>query len=363
MTRRRTLLPALPLTALASLGGCAGLPAMGPPGEADPPPASSRTARPIPPTDATRDRRADFASVFAQALRGSQQASDWLHPPPTPSTDAAEPRTMDPRRASACSVLIVPGLFNDCLGAHAQPFANARGYADFADLGLAGLRCVALPGRGSVAHNGALLAEALLLEAARPGVEELLLIGYSKGVPDALQALARLQGSGRLPSQRLGLVSVAGAVWGTPLADRFAEWYDWLSPAALLLGCSAADGPELDDLRPGARARWWATHALPPRLACYSVTASRALPRLPPALRPFGRLLAERNPRNDGQLIADDALLPHGEWLAEVRADHWGVALDMDGHPNPLVRAGAVQSPPFPREALLRALLQWVLGR
>lgn len=353
MTPRRSALLAL---GSAGLSGCVGLQA--PPGSDAlvPSPADLLTPSRL------LDRRAAFAPVLAQALAPEHAVSDWLHPAPALTPTPSARHRVDARRAAGASVLLVPGLFNDCLGTHAQPFANARGYADFADLGLAGMRCVALPGRGSVAHNGALLAAEMRVEADRPEVQELVLIGYSKGVPDALHALAVLQASGALPAQRLSLVSVAGAVMGTPLASRFAELYDWLSPAARLLGCSAADGPELDDLRPEARARWWQAHALPPDLACYSVIAQRDPPQLPPALRPFGRLLAEQVGRNDGQLHTRDALLPRGEWLAEVRADHWGVALDMDAHPNPLVRAGAVQGAPFPRSALLRALLAWVLS-
>jgi hypothetical protein len=44
--------------------------------------------------------------------------------------------------------------------------------------------------------------------------------------------------------------------------------------------------------------------------------------------------LSEWDERNDGQVLAVDAVLPGSTLLAEARADHWDVALPRDRHPS-----------------------------
>ena len=80
-----------------------------------------------------------------------------------------------------------------------------------------------------------------------------------------------------------------------------------------------------------------------------------------PPLRVTARQLAVIDPRNDGQLIAADAVLPASTLLAEARADHWDVAIPRDRDPNPLLRA-ATSGRSYPRAALFRATLKWVLA-
>jgi hypothetical protein len=80
-----------------------------------------------------------------------------------------------------------------------------------------------------------------------------------------------------------------------------------------------------------------------------------------PPLRLTARQLAAIDPRNDGQLIAADAILPGSTLLAEARADHWDVAIPRDRDPNALLRA-TTSGRGYPREALFRAMLKWVLA-
>jgi hypothetical protein len=47
-----------------------------------------------------------------------------------------------------------------------------------------------LPGRSSPVDNGHRLAQAIRLESARPQVERIVVVAFSKGVPDSLRALA-----------------------------------------------------------------------------------------------------------------------------------------------------------------------------
>ena len=75
-------------------------------------------------------------------------------------------------------------------------------------------------------------------------------------------------------------------------------------------------------------------------------------------LRGTWRTLAALDPANDSQVIDADAVLPAGELLAVVDADHWALAL-------PIVERLPIASllvdrNAFPRVTLLRALLEHV---
>lgn len=273
-------------------------------------------------------------------------------------------------RAPRTVVIVVPGLLGDCVADQAAPFGDGvlresvdelAPYAGYADLGLLRLERLLLPGRQGVASNGRVVAERVAYWAAQPGVDRLVLVGYSKGVPDALEGLSQLQGTGRWPQQTVALISMAGAVMGTPLADRMGDWVQALQPQGAVAGCGPADDYGLKDLRSDVRAAWWSTATLPAGLQRFSVAAQAVPAQSAPLLRPLHAWLDEIDPRNDGQVLVSDALLPGGSLLALARTGHWNLALPLERHPSAWVRA-AVADPGFPREALFRATLLWVIG-
>lgn len=339
-----------------------------------------------------RDERAGFARVFARELRAAAGAgttpaaaaasepATWLHgiaPSPETADPAALPEFLARiearflQRRAGTLVLVIPGLFGDCVDDQSVPFGDGvvrppelqavQAYGRFADLGLHGMRLVRLAGRQSAEHNGERLAAVIRSEAARPGVDRIVLVGYSKGVPDALHALQALRRAGEGTGRVVALVSVAGAVMGTPLADRFRPLYDAISPHVDPFGCTPSDRQELASLTRHERARWLAANPPVPGVASYSIVAYTAPQEMAPLLRPAHALLAGADPRNDGQMLASDAVLPGSTVLAAARSDHWDLALPRDRHPNAAVRSlGSGRG--YPREVLLRATLKWVLA-
>ncbi len=327
-----------------------------------------------------RDERAAFAALFDEERRRSGPgdaagAGDWLHGVAGRSPGATEaPAALRARfaeRAGSTAVLVVPGLFGDCVGAQSVPFGDGvvrsverspiEAYGQYADLGLRSLRMVPLPGRASSPANGERLAQAIRAEASAPGVQRLVLVAYSKGVPDTLHALERLRRDGALPPGLVALVSVAGAVMGSPLADRFESLYDTASPWVTPLDCTPAQGGDLASVTRRERTAWMAAHWPPAPIAYYSVVAFASQDEMGPPLRAAAALLSTVDPRNDGQIVAADAILPGGTLLAEARADHWDVALPRNRDPNPWMRALA-SGRDFPREALFRAVMVRVVG-
>jgi len=326
------------------------------------------------------DSRQAFAALFLESLgaRGgaeSARADLWLHGVLPSSGDhakqlAALKRTFR-ERAGSTSVLLLPGLFGDCVDTQSVPFGDGivrpsersavDAYAQYADLGLLGIRLVRLPGRVSSAANGTAVAAAIRSEAARPGVRRIVLIGYSKGTADAMEALAQLQRAGEIPVALKALVTVAGVVMGTPIAERFERLYEAVSPLVQPFDCSPSDGHELSSMTRRERGAWLAANPLPPGLRYYSITAHAAREEIAPLLRPVYDQLSAFDVRNDGQLLTSDAILPRSALLAEARADHWDVALPRDRHPNAFMRSLS-SGRSYPREALFRATIQWVVG-
>ena len=323
------------------------------------------------------DARTAFAATFAKELgvAGDAGLESWLH-----GVGPGQLSTLESQRsaavvayssrAAATSVLVVGGLFDDCVSAQSVPFGDGvvrtpersavEAYRQYDDLGFRSIRLIPVPGRASSESNGQLLADAIRNEAGQPGVQSVILIGYSKGVPDLLHALARLQRSGGVPHNLMAVVSVAGSVMGTPVADYYQSTYDALSPMVTPFDCTPSRGGELASVTRRERIAWLAANPPPRGPAYYSIVAHTPVSELSPALRWTGDLLAAVEPRNDGQVIMGDAILPASTLLAEVRADHWNIALPLDRYPDALVRAAAFERS-YPREALLRATLKWVI--
>lgn len=324
------------------------------------------------------DQRQAFGALFAKELQASKLGSGddtriWLHGVSGEAAASAQSSTRAAFTAHAgeTSVILVPGLFGDCLGVYAMPFgdgieyprgspANAA-YQRYADLGLRDIHMAVLPGRASSAANGVRLAAQIRDAAARPGVKHIVLVAYSKGVADSLNALEVLRSNGGIPPQVQALVSVAGTVMGSPVADYFESVYASVSPHLTPLACTPSEGGDVASVTRHERVAWLAEHSLPEGIAYYSIVAFMPPGEMAPALRPSARMLAAIDPRNDGQVLAADAIFPRGTLLAEVRADHWSVALPRTEHPNLLMRA-ASSGAPFPQEVLLRSTLVWVVG-
>lgn len=306
--------------------------------------------------DSLRDGRRRFQPLFERELHAG-------------AAGAAGDSGLDARfaaRAPHTSVLLVPGLLGDCVAAQAVPFGDGQvrtpqrsaedAYAIYGDLRLHSVRLALLPGRASSAANGRALAAQLLAASAQRGVRHVVLVSYSKGTADVLHALAELEKDHAWPPALHALVSVAGIVRGTPLADRHGALFDALSSHFAPLDCGPELGGSVASLTRAQRQAWLAAHPLPRRLHLYSVVAHADPQRIAWPLRAGYDELARIDARNDGQVLAHDALLPGSTLLAEARADHWALALPLERAPQGWLRALGAQ--PYPREALFRALVK-----
>lgn len=251
--------------------------------------------------------------------------------------------------------LTVPGLGWDCLAGFVRPTESipehlmSQGYEEH-ELPVHGL--------GSTEENALVIKDQIL--GLGPGENRnLVLIGYSKGLPDILEALLQYP---EIQPRIAAVVSVAGAVGGSPFAEKVSESTLNLLRKVPGSTCKPNEGNALEGLRASKRLAWLAAHALPKNIRFFSVVTFADRPQVSRILRSSYDKLARIDPRNDGQLIYYDQIIPGGELLAYLQADHWAVAIPLERRRHGVVRFFANHND-FPREILHEAIARYVEER
>jgi pimeloyl-ACP methyl ester carboxylesterase len=338
----------LVVAACALLAGCATM--------ADPQQLRASVA-PYPgePLPASRDGRARYRQIFcemaATALDGSVIGCDdllWrLQDEQAPGTDSPSL----PALAQRLQVFVVSGAFSDCREPATVPFEDAIARLDARGVRI---RPVMVSGRSSAAHNARQIADAI----AGAGIaddDRVVLVGYSKGAVDALQFLVDFPEQAR---QVAVVLSVAGAIQGSPLAEQGDWWYRTFLQHAFAGTCDPGDGQVLHSLLPSVRKAWLADNPLPSGVAYYSLAAFTTAEHMSHGLKPAWRMLARHDHRNDGQVVAGDAIIPGSTVLGYVNADHWDLAIALEQQmPRLSARTSDRQ---LPRTALLEAALLYI---
>jgi hypothetical protein len=275
-------------------------------------------------------------------------AALWQLPGEAPPSGRA---VMLGRSTAGLTVVMVPGLLAECVRSRSTVFADAR-----ANLEAQGYLTGYIQTRGRQASeiNAAIIRDAV---RAMPEGSRVILVTHSKGTVDSLMALADWPD---LADRVVALVSVAGAVNGSPLADVVPDWVAQLAESIALPECPQGQGTEAaDSLRRSTRLTWLATHAWPQRVRTYSLVAVAGPPDVSAVLRPFYGVLARTEPANDGLVVASDAIIPGSALLGYAHADHLAVAMPF-GANAPLLAATLMTRNDYPRAVLLEAAIRYV---
>jgi hypothetical protein len=154
--------------------------------------------------------------------------------------------------------------------------------------------------------------------------ESLILLGYSKGATDILHFLIDYP---ELAKKVTALLSVAGVINGTPLADKFAETYaNWFKNIPIK-ACEPGDGGVLTSLKRSVQFPWLAVNPLPQNVRYYSIVAFTHRENVQAGLLFSYDLLRNIDPRNDGQVIFYDQVIPGSSLLGYINLDHWAIAV------------------------------------
>jgi hypothetical protein len=302
-----------------------------------------------------RDERTDFAEIFCGILRSTSNpefagrpCTDFLYLDSEMSGDNVVTR-LEPEQP--LKLIFVSGFLGDCVARYSTPFEDGRALLEQEGLDS---ELLLVNGRASSEFNAKVIAQRI----SEPDISSgppVVLIGYSKGIADILEALSLLEGE---LANLAAVVSVAGVVNGTPLADDQNAFMRGVIDSVPLSGCpdSAEDGDAIGSLSYAHRQAWLARNPPPEGPRYLSIAAYGKLEQMSKVNRPTYRRLSKLDARNDGQILYRDALLPNSTLLAFARSDHLAIALPVDEEDGILVRQ-ALDRNTFPRAELLKALV------
>jgi hypothetical protein len=189
-----------------------------------------------------------------------------------------------------------------------------------------------------------------------PGAPRIVLIGYSKGAPDILEAIVAYP---ELRQRVAAVVSVAGAIGGSALANGLEQYQVNLLRHFPGARCPAGDGGAITSLRPEVRHAWLAANPLPRDVCYYSLVAFPRPERISRMLKSSYKTLSGIDARNDSQLLFYDQVVPGSTLVGYLNGDHLAVVMPV-ARTHPTVAATLVTQSAYPREALAEAILRFV---
>ena len=204
--------------------------------------------------------------------------------------------------------------------------------------------------------NARQIRDAIMAMPEEPGPPRLVLVGYSKGTPDILEAVVRYP---EIHGRIAAIVSAAGAVGGSALAnDAEQEKAELLRhwPGA---ECDEGDGGAVTSLRPDVRKTWMAQNPLPTALRYYSIVTLPTPDRVSRVIEKSYRKLGEIDWRNDSQVIYSDQIIPGSTLIGFLNADHWAIAVPVN-RSHSVISRSLVNKNDYPREVLLEAVLRFI---
>jgi hypothetical protein len=260
---------------------------------------------------------------------------------------------------SAYRVLVVPGIFGQCVERYARPFGDAIDH--LASTHKIPVEYLSVTAMGSSGYNARQIAEYLDRQFAGADKRPYIVVGYSKGAPDALEALAQFPAAQR---EIAAIVTVAGAVLGSRLSEGVPPGVMDMLRSAKLGPCEAGDGGGVESLRRDVRARAMARFHLPEGTRAYSIAAVSDEAGTRPALVRGWRTLQAFSLEQDSQVIHEDAIVPGGTYLGIAGGDHWAVALPFERirptDPSAKLVRRFIGFRDYPRAALFEAILRFV---
>ena len=191
---------------------------------------------------------------------------------------------------------------------------------------------------------------------AEAGAPRLVLIGYSKGAPDILEAVVAYP---EIRRHVAAVVSAAGAIGGSALANDAEQYQADLLRHFPGATCGPGDGGRCE--QPAARNTQGVArqNPLPRELRYYSLVTFPQPDRISSILTASYDKLARIDARNDSQVIFYDQVIPGSTLVGYINADHWALAVPI-ARTHSTIGSMFVTPNAYPREALVEALLRFV---
>ena len=350
---RRKLLPTIAVAASFLLSACTTPPLM-------PYTAETQPLVLVPVSLAgVQDRRTRFREIFCQVLeaRGPKLADyrpcgEVLARVRVEASAPAKKVDLGPSRQRLVAA-VVPGVGWDCISGWMDPHGSMTSHVRQFGYDMITLK---VDGLSSSTNNAGQIRDAVMQMPFQDHEARLVLIGYSKGAPDVLEAVVSYP---EVRRRVAAVVSIAGAIGGSPLANDADQSELNLLTHWPEAQCSPGDGGAIESLRPATRKTWMAENSLPSDVSFYSLVTMPQPERVSLVLKPSYKKLSQVDARNDGQLVFYDQVIPGSALIGFLNADHWAPMVPI-ARSHPSIGATLVNHNDFPREALLEALLRLV---
>ena len=212
---------------------------------------------------------------------------------------------------------IVPGFAAQCFGERALPLRSTASHVK--QLGYEATWIVSTACRAARATLPRWAAILRMDEIPDPPI---VLLGYSKGASDVLEASA----DRRWGARRGGGQPRRCHQW---IAIRRPGVRKWLDALADMPGfsCKGGDRSALKSLRRGARLAWLAAQEPSPSIRYSSLVSFAEHDQISSVPRPSYNDLSMIDPHNNGQLMFYDQIVPRSTLLGYLNADHWVIAM------------------------------------
>lgn len=305
------------------------------------------------------DQRGRFRQIFCEVLE--TQGEDW--PDYRPCDQALTrvgiepPGREDPVNLGNSKknllALVVPGVGWECISEwlarkpETQELLQSFGY---------GTEILEVDGLSSSTKNALQIRDGIADLPAEFDDRPILLIGYSKGATDILEAVVNYP---ELQDRVVAVLSAAGSIGGSPLANDATQKELNIMKYFPGSSCSDGDGGALESLRPTTRRAWLATNPLPEGIAYYSLVTYPSPDRISSGLRGMYKKLSQVDARNDSQVIYYDQMIPGSTLVGFINADHWALAVPI-ARSHSFIGSMFVDKNDYPREALVEAVLRFV---
>jgi len=248
---------------------------------------------------------------------------------------------------------IVPGFGWECFeGWLESEYSAAKHVAKF------GYEVIQLTvdGLSGTENNARQISEQIAMLPPEQAGKPLILLGYSKGAPDILQAVVDYP---ELAEKVVAVIAAAGAVGGSALANGAEQSQANILTKIPKSECSEGDGGAVAAMRPATRKKWMSENTLPEHISYYSVATFPDPEHISSALKSSYKKLGKIDARNDSQLVFYNQLIPTSTLVAYVNADHWALAVPIARTHSNVGKMFTTKNQ-YPREALLEAILRYV---
>ncbi|MFK5978237.1 MAG: hypothetical protein QM488_05060 [Rhizobiaceae bacterium] len=266
-------------------------------------------------------------------------------------------KTKQPTKQSPIKIRIamIGGIFSDCVREKISMFSNARPYVQSAKsnfINSMSFKYIRVSGYSSSKENAKLISSAIgKMNIGK--TERLVVVSYSKGTSDLIEALASYP---KLGKKIDAVLSVAGVVLGSPLAENKGVFEKFFK--SFKTGCRGPDGEGLQSITTVNRQKFLKKNNLPERVKYYSLVGNVSKARTSLILRPLRKLLALRGVNDsDAQVPTSNAVLPGSSVLGYMNADHWAIAMPFEKS-FPLLTKTFINRNIFPREIMLSSAIE-----